>query len=559
MTFEPEELQEYERRLRQTYRRDADRELIAGKLDSYRKVLEERILEEEAREPESVRAEERATINLNLILSLVVTLVFTLLAYLYSEEILEISRKVKAMVTSNLGWFFVLLSTGALIYLGWLAFSRYGDVVLGDPEQQPEFSNLAWYSMLFSAGMGVGILFWGGTEPIVHYLANPLGESQTTAAARQAMAFTMFHWGFHGWGVYTLCAVAIAFHGFRHRKSYLISSAVAGLARSTKARQALALFADLTATLAVIFGVAASLGTGSLQLAAGLDGVLGWHLSSPNGYVLLIAALTVCFLLSASTGLQKGIRILSELNMALAVLLLCFVFLAGPTLLSLKLSVDTLGNYLTQLPSLSFKVAPFTESYEKWMADWTVTYFTWWVAWTPFVGIFTARISRGRTIKELILGSTLVPVMMTLVWFSVFGATAFALVLGGDQGLVELIHAGNYQGALFYLLSQLPMGSVSSLVACLLIATFLITSADSACFVVAMMTSEGDLDPPAGLKVLWGVVIAVITAFLVRKGQLDPIQAVAQISAIPFSVILILMAVFLPVKLAHHGTAKQRL
>ena len=172
MTFEPEELQEYERRLRQTYRRDADRELIAGKLDSYRKVLEERILEEEAREPESVRAEERATINLNLILSLVVTLVFTLLAYLYSEEILEISRKVKAMVTSNLGWFFVLLSTGALIYLGWLAFSRYGDVVLGDPEQQPEFSNLAWYSMLFSAGRGVGILFWGGTEPIVHYLAN---------------------------------------------------------------------------------------------------------------------------------------------------------------------------------------------------------------------------------------------------------------------------------------------------------------------------------------------------------------------------------------------------
>ena len=164
--------------------------------------------------------------------------------------------------------------------------------------------------------------------------------------------------------------------------------------------------------------MAASLGTGSLQLAAGLDGVLGWHLSSPNGYVLLIAALTVCFLLSASTGLQKGIRILSELNMALAVLLLSFVFLAGPTLLSLKLSVDTLGNYLTQLPSLSFKVAPFTESYEQWMADWTVTYFTWWVAWTPFVGIFIARISRGRTIKELILGSTLVPVMMTLVWFS---------------------------------------------------------------------------------------------------------------------------------------------
>lgn len=559
MSSEPTEVDDYERELRRNYRRDSDRELIADKVESYRKALEDRVLEEESRSADSVRAEESANIDLNLWLSLAITLLFTGFAYAYSEQMLEISRAVKAFITGYLGWFFVLVSTGALIYLAWLAFSRYGDVVLGDPDQQPEFSNLAWYSMLFSAGMGVGIMFWGGTEPIVHYLANPLGESATTAAARQAMALTMFHWGFHGWGVYTLCAVAIAFHGFRHRKSYLISSAVAGLARTPGMRRVLAVCADLTATLAVIFGVAASLGTGSLQLASGLDSTLGWSLNTPNGYVLLIAVLTVCFLLSASTGLQKGIRILSELNMGSAALLLTFVFLTGPTLLCLKLTVDTLGNYLTALPGLSFKVAPFTQSYETWMADWTVTYFTWWVAWTPFVGIFIARISRGRTIKELILGSTLVPVMMTLVWFSVFGATAFSLVLGGDKGLVALIEASNYQGALFYLLGQLPLGQASSLLACFLIATFLITSADSACFVVAMMTSQGDLDPPARLKVLWGVVIAVITGFLVRQGRLDPIQAVAQISAVPFSLVLILMAVFLPVKLAHHGAARRRL
>lgn len=559
MSSELSEMDEYERELRRRYRRDSDRELIADKVESYRKALEERVLEEESRPAESVRAEESLNVNLNLLLSLAITLLFTVFAYAYAEQMLEISRAVKTVITSYLGWFFVLVSTASLLYLGWLAFSRYGDVVLGEPEQQPEFSNLAWYSMLFSAGMGVGIIFWGGTEPIVHYLANPLGENQTTAAARQAMALTMFHWGFHGWGVYTLCAVVIAFHGFRHRKSYLISSAVAGLARTPGPRRILAICADLTATLAVIFGVAASLGTGSLQLASGLERVLGWSLNTPNGYVVLISVLTVCFLFSASTGLQKGIRILSELNMGLAVLLLLFVFLAGPTLLSLKLSVDTLGNYLTALPSLSFKVAPFTQSYEAWMSDWTVTYFTWWVAWTPFVGIFIARISRGRTIKELILGSTLVPVMMTLIWFAVFGATAFSLVLDGDQGLVRLIEGGNYQGVLFYLLGQLPMGQASSLLACFLISTFLITSADSACFVVAMMTSQGDLEPPARLKVLWGVVIAVITAFLVRQGRLDPIQAVAQMSAIPFSLILILMAVFLPVKLAHHGAAKRRL
>lgn len=559
MSSELSEMDEYERELRRRYRRDSDRELIADKVESYRKALEERVLEEESRPAESVRAEESLNVNLNLLLSLAITLLFTVFAYAYAEQMLEISRAVKTVITSYLGWFFVLVSTASLLYLGWLAFSRYGDVVLGEPEQQPEFSNLAWYSMLFSAGMGVGIIFWGGTEPIVHYLANPLGENQTTAAARQAMALTMFHWGFHGWGVYTLCAVVIAFHGFRHRKSYLISSAVAGLARTPGPRRILAICADLTATLAVIFGVAASLGTGSLQLASGLERVLGWSLNTPNGYVVLISVLTVCFLFSASTGLQKGIRILSELNMGLAVLLLLFVFLAGPTLLSLKLSVDTLGNYLTALPSLSFKVAPFTQSYEAWMSDWTVTYFTWWVAWTPFVGIFIARISRGRTIKELILGSTLVPVMMTLIWFAVFGATAFSLVLDGDQGLVRLIEGGNYQGVLFYLLGQLPMGQASSLLACFLISTFLITSADSACFVVAMMTSQGDLEPPARLKVLWGVVIAVITTFLVRQGRLDPIQAVAQMSAIPFSLILILMAVFLPVKLAHHGAAKRRL
>lgn len=255
--------------------------------------------------------------------------------------------------------------------------------------------------------------------------------------------------------------------------------------------------------------------------------------------------------------MKKGIRILSELNMALAGTLLLFVFLAGPTLLCLKLTVDTLGGYLTQLPALSFKVAPFTKPYEQWMADWTISYFSWWIAWTPFVGIFIARISRGRKVKELILGSTMVPVLMTLVWFSVFGATSFSLVLNGDTGLPKLVEAGNYQGTLFYLLSKLPLSQASTVVTALLIATFLVTSADSACFVVAMMTSQGDLDPKSGLKVVWGLVIAVITIFLVRHGRLDPLQAAAQASAVPFSLFLILMAIFLPVKLAHHVEARR--
>jgi len=547
-----DDFQAYEHSLRKRLRRQSDREEIGRSLEAYRVALEQRIEAEEARPADEVQAEERRNIDLNLVLSLGVTALFTLWAYLNSAQMLQVSRAIKAFITGNLGWFFVLLSTGTLIYLGWLAFSRFGDVVLGEPDSQPEFSNLAWYSMLFSAGMGVGILFWGGVEPIIHYLANPLGESATTAAARQAMALTMFHWGFHGWGVYTLCAVAVAFHGFRHRKNYLISSAVTGLVASPVLSRVLGVVADLTATLAIIFGLAASLGTGSLQLAAGLDTTLGWHTSSANGYTAIIGVLTLAFLVSASTGLKKGIRILSQLNMLLALLLLLFIFFCGPTLMCIKLTVDTLGGYLSQLPILSFKVAPFTQNYETWMADWTITYFTWWIAWAPFVGIFIARISRGRTIKELIVGSTLVPVIMTLVWFSFFGGTAFSLVLNGDTGLKALIEAKNYQGSLFYLLSQLPYPTGTSLLSVLLIATFLITSADSACFVVAMMTSQGNLDPTTRLKVLWGVVMATITAFLVRHGNLDPIQAVAQMSAVPFSLVLILMALALPVKLSHY-------
>ncbi len=550
------DVEAFENRLRETYKRDSDQDHVAHWVKEYKSTFERRIDDEKARPIEEIRAEERANISLNLILSLSVAVIFTIWAFVNSDQMLRISRNIKQYITINLGWFFVALSSASLIYLAWLAFSRFGDVVLGDPDVKPEFSNLAWYSMLFSAGMGVGILFWGGVEPIIHYLANPAGESATTEAARHAMALTMFHWGFHGWGVYTLCAVAVAFHGFRHRKSYLISSAVTGLV-SKRWQRPLAIVADLTATLAIIFGLAASLGTGSLQLAAGLDSTFGLNMSTPNGYTIIIACLTVAFLFSASTGLEKGIRILSELNMFIAVILLGFVFVCGPSLFSIKLTVDTLGGYLTQLPSLSFKVAPFTKEYETWMADWTITYFSWWVAWAPFVGIFIARISRGRTIKELILGSTLVPVLMTVVWFSVFGGMAFSLVLGGDTGLASLISDQKYQDSLFYILNQMPLTQITSTLAVILIATFLITSADSACFVIAMMTSEGDLDPKAGLKVVWGVVMATITVFLARHGNLDPIQAVAQMSAIPFSIILVMMAVALPMKLAHHVEQKR--
>lgn len=546
-----ETVDEFEERLKQTYRRESDQEQIDTWVEEFRGAMEQRFAKDEERDVEEIREEERSNMNINLVLSLVLSIFFIVISAVYRARTRELADSVKGYVTSNLGWFFVLLSTGAVIYLGYLAFSRFGDVVLGDPEERPEFGDISWYSMLFSAGMGVGILFWGAAEPLSHYLNNPIHADQSTEAARSAMAITMLHWGVHGWGVYTLCAVAVAYYGFRKRKSYLVSSSLTGFSPYPALDRPLAIITDLTATIAIVFGLAASLSLGTMQLGAGLNETFGWNTNNGTGYAVILAVITVAFVASATTGLKKGIKILSNLNMATCVLLMFFVFLAGPTLFDLKLFVDTLGGYLTSLPSLAFQVAPFTPEYEKWMADWTISYFTWWIAWSPFVGIFIARISRGRTIKELVLGSLLVPVVFTIFWFSVFGGAALTLVRNGDMQFVELINQAQYPSALFYLLSSFPMAGLTKIVSIFLIFTFLVTSADSACFVLAMMTSEGDLDPKMGLKLLWAAVMATLTAFLVKDGELGPIQAAAQLCAGPFAVVLIIMAISLPMRLRH--------
>lgn len=557
------QVNEFEEELKKTYKRESDQPQIREWVREFRGAIEGRLARDEERPAPEIENEERVNINFNLVLSLVVALSFVALSFLFRDQTMALSATVKSLITRNFGWFFVVLSTGAVIYLLYLAFSRFGDIVLGEPEERPEFSDLSWYSMLFSAGMGVGILFWGAAEPITHYLNSPMHENGTTEAARGAMALTMFHWGVHGWGVYTLCAVSVAYYGFRKRKNYLVSSALTGLCPSPRLDRFLAVLVDLTATVAIVFGLAASLGMGTLQLAAGIEETLGWPANSALGYQLILALITVCFIASATTGLKRGIKFLSNLNMAVCVGLLAFVFLAGPTLFDIKLFIDTVGGYLSNLPRLAFRVAPFTPAYEDWMANWTITYFTWWIAWSPFVGIFIARISRGRTIKQLILGSLLVPTLFTTFWFSVFGGAALSLVTQsqGDASFVDQISSGQYEKALFSLLAQMPLSGVSSIVSLFLIFTFLVTSADSACFVLAMMTSEGNLDPKMGLKVLWAAVMAILTGTLLLVGvggnALGPIQAAAQLCAGPFAVVLVLMAVSLPIRLGRQVRPKR--
>lgn len=534
-------VERYEEELVQRFAEEPSSGKPLKKAERLKKHLAERLALDEERNLEDIRREEHFNISANMVLSVVLMLAFTTWAWLAGDRLAELAAVAKVFVSTNLSWFYILLSSGFLVFLGYLSFSRFGTVVLGDPQDRPEFSDVSWYSMLFSAGMGVGLLFWGGAEPLTHFLSPPTAEPGSVRAAQQAFVLTSFHWGLHGWGIYTLCAVGVAYFGFRKRKKYLLSSSVVDLFESPRLNQALKIFSDLVATLAVIFGVAASLGLGTRQLAQGLEYVFGIPANNPTGYFMILGVVTALFIVSASTGLKKGIQILSNVNMALAVLLLLFVFLVGPKILVLKIFVETLGRYTSSLFELSFKVAPFTPAYDSWMADWTLSYFTWWIAWAPFVGIFIARISKGRTIREMILGSLLVPTLFSVLWFSVFGGNALFLEQQNPGQMGPAILEDPTVG-LFAMLRHYPGYYLVSGISLVLLATFLVTSADSATFVIGMLTTEGDLDPRMGTKVFWGAMLAAVTGLLLRGGGLEPLQAAALTSALPFSLVMILMA-----------------
>ncbi len=542
-------VEEYEINLRQRLDEISQRKRIEQKKSTLREELIRVELEDLKRPSSEIRAEEHSLVNWTLWLSLSISVVVVALSLVFSSKVAGVSASISQFMATNLSWFYVLLSSGFLIFLAYLAFSRYGSVVLGDPDERPQFSNFSWYSMLFSAGMGVGILFWGTAEPITHFVHPPNQTASSIAAAREAMTLSAFHWGFHAWGIYAVCAVGVAYYGFRKRKKYLISSSIMDVSQNRTVRQGLKISVDLIATLAIIFGVAASLGLGLLQIAGGTDHVFGIALDGKLGYLAIVAIIATLYIGSSSTGLERGIKFLSNLNMVVALLLLVFVFLAGPKLFNLKLFVDSIGRYLQALPALSFKVDPFHESYETWMRDWTLTYFSWWIAWSPFVGIFIARISRGRTIRELILGSLIIPALFCLLWFSVFGGTALHSEVFGAGGIATAVEA-DVTSSLFVFLDTLPLSQITSVISLALLFTFLVTSADSATYVISMMTSEGDLDPSQRMKITWGLVLASLAYLLVIGGGIGALQAASLIFAFPFSLVLILIAFSLRFRLS---------
>jgi len=439
----------------------------------------------------------------------------------------------------SLSWYWLLLTTGLLILIGYMAFGPYAHIRLGKDDERPEFSTLSWLSMLFASGMGAGLLFWGVAEPMTHF-QNPPGMAGGTAqAAREAFVITNLHWGFHAWAIYGMCALVIAYFSFRRGKPATISAPITVLF-SSKIGKSVGTAADVLGVLAVVFGLAGSLTMGIFQISGGLNTVFNLE-SSTALSLMIMAALFVSYMVSASTGLGKGIKILSQLNMLLAITLLAIVIIFGPTVFIMETFVNSIGDYFTRLPQMAFKLYPF-EGLSSWMSGWTLTYLIWWLAWGPFVGVFIARISRGRTIREFCLGVVLIPTLFSVLWFSVFGGSAIYIELFGGGGISELV-ATDVTSALFSFLDYFPLGYVLGILACVLIFIFLVTSADSGTFVLSMLTMNGNLNPSLSHKLVWGVLIAAITTGTVLSGSVPVAMAMAIVGALPFSVFLLLQIV----------------
>ncbi|MGO4889810.1 BCCT family transporter [Anaerobacillus sp. MEB173] len=450
----------------------------------------------------------------------------------------RVGANLQAFLTTAFGWYYLILVTIIVIFCIFLIFSPVGTIKLGKPDEKPEFSKATWFAMLFSAGMGIGLVFWGAAEPLSHFISPPLAEGLTPEAQREAMRYTFFHWGVHAWGIYAIVALALAYFQFRKGEPGLISATLKPvLGKSMEGP--LGTVVDVLAVFATVVGVATTLGFGATQINGGLSYLFG----IPNNILvqfIIVAVVTVLFMISAWTGLGKGIKYLSNTNMVLAVALLALMFITGPTILILNMFTDTIGGYIQNITRMSFRIAPLDEEHRSWINGWTIFYWAWWISWSPFVGIFIARVSRGRTIREFLIGVLLLPSIVSFFWFSVFGTSSISVHNAG----FDLTQFATEE-VLFATFSQLPWSSILAVVAITLISTFFITSADSATFVLGMQTTYGSLTPPRSVKLTWGIAQSTVALILLYSGGLQALQNALIAAAFPFSFVMILMMISL--------------
>lgn len=470
-------------------------------------------------------------------ISAILIILFISVTLIVGDPMNQVFTSIQDTISENGGWFFVLAVNLFLIFSLAIAFGKFGDIRLGGRNSEPEFSRTAWFAMLFSAGMGIGILFWSVGEPVLHFVSPPSGTGSNVFAAQKSMQYTFLHWGFHAWGIYALVGMSLAFFTFNKKLPLTISSVFYPLI-GDRIHGGLGKSINILAVVATLFGLATSLGLGVQQVSAGLSHLTGIE-DNLTLQVILIAVITAAATGSVVAGLSAGVKRLSQLNIIIGAVFLLFIIFVGPTLFIMGSFVQNTGAYLQNFFELSF----WTETYQQsdWQKSWTVFYWAWWISWSPFVGMFIARISRGRTIREFILGVLIVPTVITFLWLSSFGGSALFLELNNIADLATAVQS-NVATSLFVLLEQFPFATVTSVVGVLLVTSFFVTSSDSGSLVIDSLTAGGKLDAPVPQRVFWAVTEGTVAAVLLIGGGLGALQTASIITGLPFALILIIMS-----------------
>lgn len=444
-----------------------------------------------------------------------------------------------------MGWYYLLLVTGIVFLCGFFIVSPIGQIKLGDPKSKPEHSNISWFAMLFSAGMGIGLVFWGAAEPLSHFAVSAAqAEPGTRQALEDAFKYTFFHWGIHAWAVYAIVALSLAYFKFRKKEKSLLSATLKPIL-GDKTDGKIGKVVDTITIFATVIGVATTLGFGATQINGGLNYLFGIPYSL-SVQIVIIVITTVLFILSALSGIGKGVKILSNLNIVLAAGLLAIALIVGPTVDIMNTFVDSIGNYMQGFFRMSFRAAAHDPQQKMWIQKWTIFYWAWWISWSPFVGVFIARISKGRTIREFLSCVLLFPTILSFLWFSVFGTLSTSAQVAGVN-----VAGMATETVLFKTFSAYPFATLLSIVAIVLVFSFFITSADSATYVLGMLSEDGSINPHGRTKVVWGVALSVISIILLMAGGLDALQNVLIIVALPFSLIILLIMISLLKELNH--------
>lgn len=480
--------------------------------------------------------EKKKTGNAVFFISLILIAIMAVWSVAFNKSFTAVSNAAFTFLTTDFGWLYLAAMIVFLVFVVYVAFGRFGKIRLGNDDSRPEYSNLTWFGLLFGCGMGVGLVFWGVAEPLTHYL-NPQGvEGATAEAADFAMKSFFMHWGVLPWANYAVIGLALAYFMFRKNKKGLISSILEPLIGEKLANGWLGKLVDILAVFATVAGVVTSLGLGTLQINAGFHHLFGLP-TNLTVQIIIIVVVSVLYIGSAVSGIDKGIKLISDTNLYVAIGLLIVCFIVGPKIEILNSFVNGVGQYIGNFIPDALNVNAYGDN--GWMGSWRLFYWAWFIAWAPFVGVFIARISKGRTIREFILGVVLVPTIASCIWGAVFGNLGINL---GEKGILAIEKLQEViatpEVGLFVVLQEYPLGFILSLVAIISLCAFFVTSANSGVYVLSMLTTQGNPNPPNNKKILWGIIQSVMAIGLLMAGGLKPLQTISLVAAFPFIFIM---------------------